>query len=182
MIQTRKNLNKSYRLFCENKILDFVESIEISSKDVVGLYYPLNDEFDVKPLINYFVNKEIMVSLPITNKDKSDKILTFRLFKTKEDLVKGNYGILEPKDNLKEVIPNVIFVPLLAFDEKGNRLGYGGGYYDSTISFYRKNKKNVLKIVGIGYSAQKIEEVPVEDFDEILDGILTETGYLRIDK
>ena len=94
-----------------------------------------------------------------------------------QDLLQLNkFGIPEPEKN-KKVIPDIILVPLVAFDKKLFRIGYGGGYFDRYIG-KTLNKKNILK-VGVGYSFQKIDKIPINKFDKKLDIIITEKYILR---
>ena len=96
---------------------------------------------------------------------------------SKKNLLKLNkYGIPEP-EQIKKVFPNIILVPLVAFDSKLYRIGYGGGYYDRYIDKH-SNKKNLLKI-GIAHSCQKINKVPRNKYDKKLDMIITEKYVLR---
>lgn len=84
------------------------------------------------------------------------------------------WGIAEPLDDKPEVDPDVVLVPLLAFDARGHRLGYGGGFYDRTLNRLRKSKRIVA--VGLAYDEQRVDEVPVESYDEKLDWVLTPSG------
>ncbi len=94
-----------------------------------------------------------------------------------KDLLKLNkYGIPEP-EKIKKVIPDILFIPLVAFDKNLYRIGYGGGYYDRYIQ-KNSNKKNFLK-VGIAFSYQKINRVPINKFDKKLDIIITENYILK---
>ena len=105
--------------------------------------------------------------------------MIFRELKEGEELVKGKYGILEPSDKNKVIIPSVLFIPLLAFDDNGNRLGYGGGYYDKYIEELENNENVSIKI-GVGYSFQKINEVPNNSMDKKLNWILTEKYLYKV--
>ncbi len=91
-------------------------------------------------------------------------------------LIKGSYGIDVPHQQ-EQVVPQLLLVPLVAFDQQGNRLGYGAGYYDLTIASLRSRNPHV-KAYGIGYSMQQVDEVPSEPHDIRLDGVVTEKGMM----
>jgi 5-formyltetrahydrofolate cyclo-ligase len=100
------------------------------------------------------------------------KPLTMRAFAFGEPLVAGVWGIREPGPDAREVFPDIVIVPLLAFDRAGRRLGYGAGYYDMTIAGLRARKPVVA--VGIAFAAQEIPRVPTTARDAALDLVLTE--------
>src|ERR1051325_364095 len=100
------------------------------------------------------------------------KPLTMRAYKFGQELNAGVWGIREPKPEAPEVDPDILIVPLAAFDRKGHRIGYGAAYYDMTINRLRGIKPVVA--VGIAYAAQEVPEVPVDTHDAILDLVLTE--------
>ena len=123
-----------------------------------------------------FLNKEIenlgkTLCLPVIIDNKAETLI-FKEFKNGDNLLKGEYGVMEPIIN-ETCIPDLIFVPCLAFDNKGYRLGYGGGYYDKTISYLNSIGHN-FKTIGFAYDDQKIENVAHDYFDQKLNYILTE--------
>ncbi len=89
---------------------------------------------------------------------------------------KNEYGIIEP-DKIRQIIPEIIFVPMVGFDENLNRLGYGKGYYDRTISKLRKLKK--IFVIGLAYDNQMVPKIPAEDHDEKMDIVLTDKKIYR---
>jgi len=143
----------------------------------VSIFQPYNNEIDTNNLITLLNSKKISLSLPCIDEDSNQMI--FRELKEGEELVKGKYGILEPSDKNKVIIPSVLFIPLLAFDDNGNRLGYGGGYYDKYIEELENNENMSIKI-GVGYSFQKINEVPNNSMDKKLNWILTEKYLYKV--
>ena len=143
----------------------------------VSIFQPYNNEIDTNNLITLLFSKKISISLPCIDEDSNQMI--FRKLKEGEELVKGKYGILEPSDKNKVIIPSVLFIPLLAFDNNGNRLGYGGGYYDKYIEEL-ENNENLLVKIGVGYSFQKINEVPNNSMDKKLNWILTEKYLYKV--
>lgn len=143
----------------------------------VSIFQTYNNEIDTNNLITLLFSKKISISLPCIDEDSNQMI--FRELKEGEELVKGKYGILEPSDKNKVIIPSVLFIPLLAFDDNGNRLGYGGGYYDKYIEELENNENVSIKI-GVGYSFQKINEVPNNSMDKKLNWILTEKYLYKV--
>ena len=143
----------------------------------ISVFQPYNNEIDTNNFINLLFSKNISVSLPCIIEESNEMI--FREWKEGEELVKGKYGILEPSNKNKVIIPSVLFIPLLAFDDNGNRLGYGGGYYDRYIEALENNENLPLKI-GVGYSFQKIDKVPNNSMDKKLNWILTEKYLYKV--
>ena len=145
----------------------------ISKKKIVGGYYPVNFEIDILEFLEKLEMKGLQLCLPIVKKDNK---MDFYSWSTKNLLKLNKYGIPEP-EQIKKVFPDIILVPLVAFDSRLYRIGYGGGYYDRYIKKL-SNKKNLLKI-GIAHSCQKINRVPTNKYDKKLDIIITEKYVLR---
>ena len=122
--------------------------------------------------MNLLEKKKLTICLPII-KDKFE--MEFHEYKTTDPLYVNKYGIPEPQIK-KKIKPNVLLIPLVAFDKKLNRLGYGGGFYDR---FIEKMSKTSLIKIGLAFSHQRVENVPVEKFDKKLDFILTEKQIFR---
>ena len=101
--------------------------------------------------------------------------MIFRKWDRTQPLCLGKFGIPEPHSNHVSLEPDILIVPLLAFDKNKNRLGYGGGYYDKYL--YESEKKNILTI-GLGFSFQKTKYVPTNKYDKKLDYVLTEGELL----
>lgn len=103
--------------------------------------------------------------------------LQFRSWQAGEPLIEGNFGIETPPETAVNVFPDVLLVPMLAFDRQGYRLGYGGGFYDRTIAKLRKLKP--VTAIGVAYAAQEMLDLPSGEHDEPLDWILTEKGQMK---
>jgi 5-formyltetrahydrofolate cyclo-ligase len=116
------------------------------------------------------------LALPVI--DARGKPLILRAFTFGDALNSGQWGIREPKPEAPEVAPDIMLVPLLAFDRTGHRVGYGAGYYDRTIAKFRAMKTVVA--VGIAYAAQEIEAVPITERDARLDLVLTERDVIDL--
>ena len=135
---------------------------------IIGAYYPFNYEFNILDILEKFEKKNYILSLPKITKDNE---MNFFKWSKNEPLKINKYGIPEPISE-KRIKPNVLLIPLVGFDEQLNRLGYGGGYYDRYISKI-KIKEKLLKI-GVGFSFQKVKKLPINNYDEKLDCIITE--------
>jgi 5-formyltetrahydrofolate cyclo-ligase len=161
-----------------NSCLDKVLFIDNNIK-VIGLYYPILNEISPFGFIKYLKTNHITTALPIVQIKK--KVMVFKKWDKKENLQKGCLGNYEPALKNKTVLPQIIIVPILMFDRKLNRLGYGGGYYDKSIFslkqyFYRKEKR--FFSIGLAYSEQETKSIPYESHDQKLDFIVTEKEIL----
>lgn len=137
-----------------------------------SVFWSMGTEIDTKPLIWSLDAMGWRVLLPVV--EKRGLPLRFRCWKPGEPLVSGGFGTSVPAPDAEEADPDVLFVPLLAFDRKGYRLGYGGGFYDRTLEKLRKSGSPVT--VGLAFSAQRVDTVPRGPHDQPLDWIVTEDG------
>jgi 5-formyltetrahydrofolate cyclo-ligase len=137
---------------------------------IVSGFMPLKTEINPLPLMRNLAGAGARLALPVI--DGRGKPLIMRAFAFGDALNSGQWGIREPKPEAEEVAPDILLVPLLAFDRKGNRIGYGAGYYDMTIAKFRTLKRAVA--CGICYAAQEIAAVPATERDARLDLVLTE--------
>ncbi len=152
-------------------ILNFLEKKKLKNK-IIGAYYPYNYEIDTLNIINKLEKKKFIISLPRISKNK---LMNFFQWTFKEPLKINTYGIPEPLSK-KKVYPDILLIPLVAYDQGLNRLGYGGGFYDRYLSSIEKNKK-IIKI-GLGYSFQKINKLPINQYDKKLDYVITEKNSI----
>lgn len=138
----------------------------------LSCYYPSSFEVNVFKLFDTnFVNR-LNILLPVVSENN---LMHFYKWKLRENLKINKFGILEPLKLSKHIIPDVMLVPLLAFDNRNNRLGYGKGYYDRYLCKYLRKHKNILTI-GIAFSFQRYHKLPVSTNDIRLNYILTERG------
>lgn len=133
---------------------------------------PIGSEIDCVPLLKRLAESDADLCLPVVT--GPDAPLTFRRWQPDDRLVTGSFGISEPTAAAPELSPRVLLVPMLAFDRRGNRLGYGGGYYDRTLKELRAQADVVA--IGVAFAGQLRDKVPVSDTDQPLDWILTEIG------
>jgi 5-formyltetrahydrofolate cyclo-ligase len=143
---------------------------------IVSGFMPLKTEINPLPLMRSLAAQGARLALPAI--DGRGKPLIMRAFAFGDELASGQWGIREPKADAPDVAPDVLLVPLLAFDRTGHRIGYGAGYYDMTIAGLRAMKPVVA--VGIAFAAQEIGEVPVTPRDARLDLVLTEREIIDL--
>jgi 5-formyltetrahydrofolate cyclo-ligase len=143
---------------------------------IVSGFSSLKNEINPVPLMRRFADAGAGLALPVVA--GKGRPLTIRAWAFGEPLVAGVWGIREPRPEAPEVFPDILIVPLLAFDRAGHRIGYGAGYYDMTIARLRGMKPVVA--VGIAYAAQEIAEVPATPRDAALDLVLTEREVIDL--
>lgn len=146
--------------------------------EVVAGYWPLSAEIDPIPLMNRLAGRNCRLVLPVVM-ERGHK-LVFRAWAPGDPLEPGTHGTFHPLPDAPELVPSLVLVPLLAFDRKGFRLGYGGGYYDRTLESLRRNAH--LKTIGVGFAAQEVPSVPHDGHDQRLDGVATENGLIMVDR
>lgn len=153
----------------------FFSCFPVDENVVVSSYWPIGREFDTHILTDEIIERGGHIALPVIQ--EGSRVLRFARWTPHDDVEMGKYGICQPvvNDQTEHVDPDILVIPLLAFDRRGYRLGYGGGYYDSTLSDIRSRKNAVA--VGIGFSQQAcLFNLPVEDHDIRMDYIITEQG------
>jgi len=137
---------------------------------VVSGFWPIKDELDIRPLLIELHNDGCQLALPtVVGKGQP---LVFRAWRPGDALEAGVFGTLHPSAKREVVEPDALIVPLLACDEEGWRLGYGGGFYDRTLARLRRMKEIVA--VGVAFDAQLVPEVPHGPEDQRLDWLLTD--------
>jgi len=152
--------------------LKFLPNIQLA---VVAGYIPLGSEVDCTSLMRALEMRGIKLALPVVVKKNAP--LEFRAYAYGDELKDGLEGNKEPGNEAAKIDPDIILVPLIGFDEKGNRVGQGKGYYDRTLEALRK-KHNILAI-GLAFEGLKQKSLPVEAHDQPLDAVLTEAGIWK---
>ena len=142
---------------------------------VVSGFSPLADEFRAWPLLRGLHAEGFALALPVMQ-GKGNPLL-FRAWQPGDAMDSGVWGIAEPKVDKAVLEPDILIVPLLAFDRRGWRLGYGGGFYDRTLKGLRARKAVVA--VGLAHEEQEVDAVPHLDYDQRLDWVLTPSGPIR---
>lgn len=143
---------------------------------VVSGYSPMKSELNPVPLMRKLAELGVQLALPVVA--GRGRPLIVRAWSFGEELASGVWGIREPKADAPEVFPDILLVPLAAFDRAGHRIGYGAGYYDRTIARLRAMKP--VTAVGLAFAAQEINRVPATAFDARLDLVLTEREVIDL--
>jgi 5-formyltetrahydrofolate cyclo-ligase len=141
----------------------------------VSAFYPVRDEPDTLALLEMLAREGVATALPVTA--ARGQPLIFRRWRPGEPTIAGQMGIPEPPAQAPALDPDLLFVPLAAFDRRGHRIGYGAGHYDRTLAMLRSRRRTIA--VGIAYSVCELEAIPAEPHDEALDYILTETELVK---
>ncbi|MDR0484562.1 MAG: 5-formyltetrahydrofolate cyclo-ligase [Alphaproteobacteria bacterium] len=180
ILKKRKSLENKFIVENSQKIFQQYQKSQsyfnIPPNSVVACYWAINNEVDTTSIINYIINNNGKVLLPSIVKDS--KILEFREYEG--NLTQGKFNIKESSSH-KVFLPDIILAPLVAFDELGNRLGYGGGYYDATLRYYESIEKSVLYI-GLAYDFQEVAKIDTHSFDVKLHGVITNKYYKYFDR
>ena len=172
ILKIREKNNKKNIQISFSQIIKILKKEKITKK-IIGGYYPVNFEVDDLNLLKKFEKKNFNISLPVVKKNFQ---MDFYQWSFSDPLKINKYGIPEPETK-NIVYPDVLLIPLVAFDKNLNRLGYGGGYYDRLIKKLSK-KKNIIKI-GLAFSIQEIDKVPINVYDQKLDYIVTNKYIIK---
>jgi len=148
-------------------------------KGRVAAYIPIHSEIDVWPLMRAMEQAGHSLALPCIKRTAHP--LEFREFTPGDMLKRGAFGTREPMRSAALVTPDIVLLPLLAYARNGTRLGYGGGFYDRTLAAFRQKETHAGQIFacGVAYSGQEVPTLPTGQYDEKLDGVLTETGFRK---
>ncbi len=156
----------------EAAAMRFLEAVPLSPASIVAGYWPMRNELDPRPLLRRLNNAGHQCALCVV--DGRRRPLTFRHWQPGMALEPGVFGTAVPPASAGVLTPNIVLTPLLAFDEEGYRLGYGGGYYDRTLAGLRASGGERHVAVGLAYEGQRVESVPHDAPDQRLDWIITE--------
>ena len=151
---------------------DILKKFNLLKNKKIGAYFPINYEIDCLEILKQLEKSGHKISLPITKKGNK---MDFFEWSFKEPLLIGKIGIPEPYSK-KKVYPDILLVPLVAFNKYKFRLGYGGGYYDRYIQKIKKIKK--ILTIGMAFSFQELRKLPINEHDKKLDYIFTE-NYIK---
>lgn len=151
-------------------------ALELRPDSIVSAFASMADEIDVNPLLARLHGQGQPLCLPVIVARRQP--LIFRRWRPGDVMDKGMWGIAQPAASQPEVAPDVMLVPLLAFDRQGWRLGYGGGYFDRTIAGLRAAKP--VTTVGIALDELEVDAVPHLDYDQPLDWVLTPSGLRQL--
>lgn len=156
--------------------LPHAQALGLGPGAIAAGYWPIITEIDVRPLLARLAERGMTLALPVLS--GRERPLAFRRWQPTADLEDGPLGTSHPPAAEPEVRPDVVFVPLLAYDWHGARLGQGGGHYDRTLRHLRR--QGPLIAIGVGYAAQRLARIPRSPHDEPLDWVLTEDGLTKV--
>jgi 5-formyltetrahydrofolate cyclo-ligase len=174
---TAKQVRENSSKIADNFIKNLLPKITDFKNKKLAFYVSANNEADPVFLIQYCQKLGNMISLPKIQ--SSGLVLDFKSYQIGDRLIcnKTYPKLLEPKDSELDIIPDIIFVPLVAFDKNCHRIGMGGGFYDASIEHSRKNNPKQI-FIGIGYDMQNYEEIEVEKWDQSLDFIFSQSNLV----
>ena len=167
ILKIRKQKKIKKFIFNFDLVLNILKKKKVTGR-IIGGYYAYNYEVDILQILKEFEQKKFIITLP---KIKKNSQMDFFQYSTNDPLAINKFGIPEPISGMVKY-PDVLLVPLVAFDKNFNRIGYGGGFYDRYIKKIRKRKK--VLTIGFAYSFQKIKKIPTNNYDIRLDFIITD--------
>ena len=172
-IEKRKKLYSTKIFFSFDKIFFLIKKNFSKKKPSIAGYYPSNFEVNILDLLSQVSKKNFKVGLPVIKKGYK---IDFKHWIPSEPLYVNKYGILEPQKQNITFKPDIILVPLVAFDRNLNRIGYGKGYYDRALKQLASNKK--ILTIGMAFSFQEVSIIPINQYDYNLDCILTDRNLI----
>ena len=146
--------------------------IDIPPDAIIAGFWPMGREIDIRPLLDALLRRGHRIALPET--PPRGQPLIFRHWQPGMAMITERFGTQRPTGAI--ITPDLLFIPLLAFDRAGNRLGYGGGYYDRTLAILPR-----ATAIGCGYACQELDEVPADAYDAPLSAIATEAGIITVE-
>ena len=171
----RKKKYLKVKKFNFSLIFKLIKKNFLNKKINIAAYYPTNYEVNILNFIQQASKKNFKIALPVI---KPAGKMIFKSWYYKDPLNVSKFGTLEPLNTKKEVIPDLVMVPLAAYDNQLNRIGYGKGYYDRILKKINEIKKKTI-FLGIAYSFQKYHKIPTNNHDVKLDYIFTEKGIIN---
>lgn len=156
----------------------FRRTVRLRPASIVAGYLPIGDEIDPRPLLRWLRAAGHAIALPRIVRAQAP--LAFRAWEADDALEDGPFGTVQPGESAPELVPEALILPMLAFDRRGFRLGYGGGYFDRTLAVLRTQR--AVTAIGIAYAAQEIPEVPADRHDQRLDWVVTEREAIETKK
>lgn len=153
--------------------------LAIDNQSIISGYWPIRDEVDTRMLLRRLHEEGMRCALPVTQ--GKHKGLLFRRWQPGDILQEENFSLAVPAPSQPILIPEIMLVPLLAIDREGNRLGYGGGYFDRTLLSRRYGGEGPVVAVGLAYEAQIVSHVPNDEGDIRLDWLITEQNVYRFE-
>lgn len=180
----RQNLTSPFMQRAAIAILGHTSQAKIiENHEHIAFYLPIGGEVSCMPIIEYALSLGKKCYVPKVDQ-KKERTMCFYPYTGQASLTKGAFGIYEPVDDGAKAISanklSLVFMPLVAFDGEGNRLGMGGGYYDTF--FANLNKKRRPELIGLAYNFQKVAKIPTEKWDLRMDAVITPNHFLRFNQ
>lgn len=170
----RDALSLAARARAAERLVELIGGLDLPAAAVVAGFWPIRSEIDPRPALEMLAARGHALALPVVLADR--RVMIFRRWRPGEALIAAPFGLSEPGIDAAEVDPDVLLMPLAAFDRRGQRIGYGGGYYDRALE--RLERTTAPLKIGLAHGVQEIERVPDEPHDRRLDLILTEAGVI----
>lgn len=168
------DLREAASLAVRDGLAELLPRLALAPHPVGAGYWPIKDELDPRPAMSMLRERGFDLALPVAEAVAGP--LTFRAWSSEMPLTPDGKGIPSPPETAAVVTPALLLVPLLAFDARGRRLGYGAGFYDRTLASLRQTQPAMA--IGLAFAAQEVESVPAGPEDSALDGIVTERDVL----
>lgn len=184
--QLRNNISSAEQLRCAQLLVKQFKT-KINKRNLptsckIAVYLANDGELETEALIKYFWSVNFNVYVPVLDPEKSGHLL-FLQYEHSTPMTNNQYGISEPELNLSKVSPisdlDIVFLPLVAFDSMGGRLGMGGGYYDRSLALIKNNKP---RLIGLAHDIQKADNLPRETWDVPLNEILSPTQHIDLEE
>ncbi|WP_394706266.1 5-formyltetrahydrofolate cyclo-ligase [Breoghania sp.] len=172
-LAARGAISAGARIEAALAIADAADALMLARGAMVSGFWPIRDEIDPRPLMSALRERGHGLCLPVV----AEPHLLFRELLRGAELVDAGFGTIAPGADAAQVLPDVMLVPLAAFDRSGHRIGYGQGHYDRAISAIGADRK--LHLIGVAFSVQEVDRVPFEAHDHPLDMVVTETEVIR---
>jgi 5-formyltetrahydrofolate cyclo-ligase len=171
----RDALDPQWRIEMSLAIAETAGSLELPPDAVVSGFWPMRSEVDIRPAMFALREKGARLCIPAIM-DKTT--IVFRELVRGAEMVPMGFGTFGPGPDADELEPDLMLVPLAAFDDRGHRIGYGAGYYDRAIARLQA-KGRARRLIGIAFECQRVENVPEQPHDVQLGEILSEKGLAR---
>lgn len=171
----RDAMPESERVFASNKLVEYVGALGLNAGEIVSSFLPIRSEIDLRPIMEPLTALGVRLCLPVVL-DK--QTIGFREYLAGIQLVDTGFGTSGPGEDARILDPDVMLMPLAAFDDEGNRIGYGAGHYDRAIARLHATG-NFPRLIGVAFDCQRVQSVPAEAHDVSIHTVLTETGLYR---
>lgn len=164
------------RDIASQQLADHVDALDVKPGQIVSGFLPIRSEIDLRPLMKLLDASGVRLCLPVVL-DK--QTIVFREYVPGGNLIGTGFGTSGPDENSKILDPEIMLVPLAAFDAQGNRIGYGAGHYDRAIARLHAAGKSP-RLIGVAFDCQRVQSVPAEAHDVSLHTVLTESGLYDV--